>query len=107
MSEIGVFLIVLSTLCPPMQSQGALAGRLRSFSMQDLRSLPDQAPVHFQDPLYLEEQESLRQPLGEELGGVTVRGGSSEAHGGRAGSWRVPPVPSLRRRLPLRERDGG
>lgn len=69
MSEIGVFLIVLSTPCPPMQSQGALAGRLRSFSMQDLRSLPDQAPVHFQDPLYLEEQESLRQPLGEELGG--------------------------------------
>lgn len=55
-----------------MQSQGALAGRLRSFSMQDLRSLHEQSPVHFQDPLYLEEQQSLPQPLGEELGGITV-----------------------------------
>lgn len=76
-----------------MQSQGALAGRLRSFSMQDLRSLREQSPVHFQDPLYLEEQESLPQPLGEELGGVTARGGSSKAHSGRAGSWRVPLSP--------------
>ncbi|GAB0200243.1 receptor expression-enhancing protein 4 [Grus americana] len=45
------------------KSQGALAGRLRSFSMQDLRSVPDEAPVHYQDPLYLEEQESRRQLL--------------------------------------------
>lgn len=51
----------------PTQSQGALAGRLRSFSMQDLRSLREQDPVHFQDPLYLEGQEGLRQPLGEEM----------------------------------------
>lgn len=56
-------------LCPPVQGQGALAGRLRSFSMQDLRSLREQSAVHFQDPLYLEEQESLPQPLGEETGG--------------------------------------
>ncbi|XP_016160953.1 PREDICTED: receptor expression-enhancing protein 4 isoform X1 [Ficedula albicollis] len=47
------------------KGQGALAGRLRSFSMQDLRSLSEQAPVHFQDPLYLEEQQSLQQPLGQ------------------------------------------
>ncbi|KAM6395533.1 receptor expression-enhancing protein 4 [Rhynochetos jubatus] len=40
------------------KSQGALAGRLRSFSMQDLRSVPDEAPVCYRDPLYLEEQES-------------------------------------------------
>ncbi|XP_053124932.1 receptor expression-enhancing protein 4 isoform X2 [Hemicordylus capensis] len=46
------------------KSQGALAGRLRSFSMQDLRSLPDTAPVHYSDPLYLEEQELLRRPIG-------------------------------------------
>ncbi|XP_048369454.1 receptor expression-enhancing protein 4 isoform X2 [Sphaerodactylus townsendi] len=39
------------------KSQGALAGRLRSFSMQDLTSIPDTSPVHFSDPLYLEEQE--------------------------------------------------
>lgn len=50
---------------PRHQSQGALAGRLRSFSMQDLRSIPDETPVHYQDPLYLEEQESRRQLLGE------------------------------------------
>ncbi|XP_074020278.1 receptor expression-enhancing protein 4 [Numenius arquata] len=42
------------------KSQGVLVGRLRSFSMQDLRSIPDEAPVHYQDPLYLEEQESHR-----------------------------------------------
>ncbi|XP_055676329.1 receptor expression-enhancing protein 4 isoform X1 [Falco peregrinus] len=46
------------------KSQGALAGRLRSFSMQDLRSIPDEAPVHYRDPLYLEEPESCRQLLG-------------------------------------------
>ncbi|KAM6369806.1 LOW QUALITY PROTEIN: receptor expression-enhancing protein 4 [Pluvialis apricaria] len=45
------------------KSQGVLAGRLRSFSMQDLRSIPDEAPVHYRDPLYLEEQESRRQLL--------------------------------------------
>ncbi|XP_061448673.1 receptor expression-enhancing protein 4 isoform X2 [Rhineura floridana] len=46
------------------KSQGALTGRLRSFSMQDLRSIPDAAPVHYSDPLYLEEQELRRRPIG-------------------------------------------
>ncbi|XP_066495490.1 receptor expression-enhancing protein 4 isoform X1 [Tiliqua scincoides] len=46
------------------KSQGALAGRLRSFSMQDLRSIPDSTPVHYSDPLYLEEQELRRRPIG-------------------------------------------
>uniref|UniRef100_K7FHK8 Receptor expression-enhancing protein n=1 Tax=Pelodiscus sinensis TaxID=13735 RepID=K7FHK8_PELSI len=45
------------------KSQGALAGRLRSFSMQDLRALPDDAPVHYEDPLYLEEQAARRRPM--------------------------------------------
>ncbi|XP_075766769.1 receptor expression-enhancing protein 4 [Pelodiscus sinensis] len=45
------------------KSQGALAGRLRSFSMQDLRALPDDTPVHYEDPLYLEEQEARRRPM--------------------------------------------
>ncbi|KAF7236720.1 Receptor expression-enhancing protein 4 [Varanus komodoensis] len=45
-------------------SQGALAGRLRSFSMQDLHSLPNETPLHYADPLYLEEQELCRQPIG-------------------------------------------
>ncbi|XP_069733744.1 receptor expression-enhancing protein 4 isoform X2 [Phaenicophaeus curvirostris] len=43
------------------KSQGVLVGRLRSFSMQDLRSIPDDAPVLYQDPLYLEEQENCQQ----------------------------------------------
>ncbi|KAM6294645.1 receptor expression-enhancing protein 4 [Aegotheles albertisi] len=45
------------------KSQGVLAGRLRSFSMQDLRSIPDETPVHYRDPLYVEEQESHRELL--------------------------------------------
>ncbi|XP_003228281.1 receptor expression-enhancing protein 4 isoform X1 [Anolis carolinensis] len=46
------------------KSQGALTGRLRSFSMQDLRSIPDAAPVHYSDPLYLEEDQLRRRPIG-------------------------------------------
>lgn len=56
---------LISILSVPSQSQGALAGRLRSFSMQDLRSIPDETPLHYQDPLYLEEQENRQQLLGE------------------------------------------
>ncbi|XP_050839005.1 receptor expression-enhancing protein 4 [Serinus canaria] len=59
----GLTLAATAAVQAATKSQGALAGRLRSFSMQDLRSLPEQAPVHFQDPLYLEEQEDLQQPL--------------------------------------------
>ncbi|XP_070621989.1 receptor expression-enhancing protein 4-like isoform X2 [Erythrolamprus reginae] len=47
-----------------IQGQGALAGRLRSFSLQDLHSAPDAALVHYSDPLYLEEQELCRRPIG-------------------------------------------
>uniref|UniRef100_A0A8C6VNU6 Receptor expression-enhancing protein n=1 Tax=Naja naja TaxID=35670 RepID=A0A8C6VNU6_NAJNA len=46
------------------KGQGALAGRLRSFSMQDLRSMPETAMVHYSDPLYLEEQQLCRRPIG-------------------------------------------
>ncbi|XP_026571046.1 receptor expression-enhancing protein 4-like [Pseudonaja textilis] len=46
------------------KGQGALAGRLRSFSMQDLRSMPETAVVHYSDPLYLEEQQLCRRPIG-------------------------------------------
>ncbi|XP_039180147.1 receptor expression-enhancing protein 4 isoform X2 [Crotalus tigris] len=51
-----------------IQGQGALAGRLRSFSMQDLRSIPETAMVHYSDPLYLEEQGLCRQPIGRRPG---------------------------------------
>ncbi|KAJ7320439.1 hypothetical protein JRQ81_019950 [Phrynocephalus forsythii] len=45
------------------KSQGALAVRLHSFSMQDLLSIPDTEPVHYSDPLYLEDQELRRHPI--------------------------------------------
>ncbi|XP_043308813.1 receptor expression-enhancing protein 4 isoform X1 [Cervus elaphus] len=48
------------------KSQGALAGRLRSFSMQDLRTIPDGPAPTYQDPLYLEDQVPRRRPpIGE------------------------------------------
>lgn len=34
--------------------------------MQDLRAMPETAMVHYSDPLYLEEQELCRRPIGEE-----------------------------------------
>ncbi|XP_054854527.1 receptor expression-enhancing protein 4 isoform X1 [Eublepharis macularius] len=54
------------------KSQGALAGRLRSFSMQDLTSIPDTSPVHFSDPLYLEDQEPRRPRMARPVGHRTV-----------------------------------
>ncbi|KAB0396277.1 hypothetical protein E2I00_018983, partial [Balaenoptera physalus] len=67
--------------CPPpsggaadptlLQSQGALAGRLRSFSMQDLRTISDAPAPTYQDPLYLEDQVSHRRPpIGYRAGGL-------------------------------------
>ncbi|XP_027405637.1 receptor expression-enhancing protein 4 isoform X1 [Bos indicus x Bos taurus] len=48
------------------KSQGALAGKLRSFSMQDLRTIPDGPAPTYQDPLYLEDQVPHRRPpIGE------------------------------------------
>uniref|UniRef100_A0A7M4E4G0 Receptor expression-enhancing protein 4 n=1 Tax=Crocodylus porosus TaxID=8502 RepID=A0A7M4E4G0_CROPO len=68
------------------KSQGALAGRLRSFSMQDLRSISDDSPVHYEDPLYLEEQAARRRPpIGLLSGGE--RPGQEE--GGAIGSGQL------------------
>ncbi|CAN8205894.1 unnamed protein product [Coccothraustes coccothraustes] len=89
----GLNLAATAAVQAATKSQGALAGRLRSFSMQDLRSLPEQTPLHFQDPLYLEEQESLQQPLGEQRGGHR-EGGPSKAHGGHAGGGTSPLSPA-------------
>ncbi|XP_064587319.1 receptor expression-enhancing protein 4 [Zonotrichia leucophrys gambelii] len=85
----GLNLAATAAVQAATKSQGALAGRLRSFSVHDLRSLTEQAPVHFQDPLYLEEQESLQQPMGEQLGGHR-EGGHSKGHGGHAGGGTSP-----------------
>uniref|UniRef100_A0A2K6PHV7 Receptor expression-enhancing protein n=2 Tax=Rhinopithecus roxellana TaxID=61622 RepID=A0A2K6PHV7_RHIRO len=57
------------------KSQGALAGRLRSFSMQDLRSIPDVPAPAYQDPLYLEDQVSHRRPP---IGHLALPEGSDE-----------------------------
>nr|XP_047901664.1 receptor expression-enhancing protein 4 [Anser cygnoides] len=81
-------------LSPTPQSQGALAGRLRSFSMQDLRSLPDEAPVHYRDPLYLEEQESRRQPPGA-AGSLRAAWPGGSGGCARAVGW--PPSPAAPR----------
>ncbi|XP_009993968.1 PREDICTED: receptor expression-enhancing protein 4-like, partial [Chaetura pelagica] len=60
----GLNLAATAAVQAATKGQGVLAGRLRSFSLQDLRSIPDQTPLHYQDPLYLEEQETPRQLLG-------------------------------------------
>ncbi|XP_055151583.1 receptor expression-enhancing protein 4 isoform X3 [Symphalangus syndactylus] len=57
------------------KSQGALAGRLRSFSMQDLRSIPDTPAPAYQDPLYLEDQVPHRRPP---IGHLPLPEGSDE-----------------------------
>ncbi|XP_018425724.1 PREDICTED: receptor expression-enhancing protein 4 isoform X2 [Nanorana parkeri] len=46
------------------KGQGALVGRLRSFSMQDLRELPDDTPLHYRDPLYPDAATLQRRPIG-------------------------------------------
>uniref|UniRef100_A0A8V5H209 Receptor expression-enhancing protein n=1 Tax=Melopsittacus undulatus TaxID=13146 RepID=A0A8V5H209_MELUD len=56
----GLNLAATAAVQAAAKSQGALAGRLRSFSMQDLRSGPEDTPVHCQDLLYLEEPQSRR-----------------------------------------------
>ncbi|XP_038641077.1 receptor expression-enhancing protein 1-like isoform X4 [Scyliorhinus canicula] len=45
------------------QSQGAITGRLRSFSMHDLTSISGDEPVHYRDPLYPEEELRGRKPI--------------------------------------------
>ncbi|XP_070231607.1 receptor expression-enhancing protein 4 isoform X3 [Bos mutus] len=82
------------------KSQGALAGKLRSFSMQDLRTIPDGPAPTYQDPLYLEDQVPHHRPP---IGHLTLPEGSDKKkdrtlrHGqlGSAEPGRVLP-PALR-----------
>ncbi|KAM5170223.1 receptor expression-enhancing protein 4 [Mantella aurantiaca] len=46
------------------KGQGALVGRLRSFSMHDLRELPDDTPLHYRDALYPDASDLQRRPIG-------------------------------------------
>ena len=89
---------------PPLfsstQSQGALAGRLRSFSMQDLRCTADETPLHYRDPLYMggEEEERSRGAPGEwggERGGHPIelwvwRGGTPYNYSYGGYNWGHP-----------------
>ncbi|XP_074784510.1 receptor expression-enhancing protein 4 isoform X3 [Athene noctua] len=93
----GLNLAATAAVQAATKSQGVLAGRLRSFSMHDLRSIPDETPVHYRDPLYLEEQESHRQLLGEL--GLGQGGGSLETEDEDEALWsdsQVSPQPSPR-----------
>ncbi|XP_032060015.1 receptor expression-enhancing protein 4 [Aythya fuligula] len=83
------------------KSQGALAGRLRSFSIPDLRSLPDDAPLHYRDPLYLEADPgpggALRTPW---PGGLGDSGGGCEEDEERWSDSQLPPAPPPQPRDP-------
>ncbi|MBZ3880333.1 Receptor expression-enhancing protein 4 [Sciurus carolinensis] len=81
------------------KSQGALAGRLRSFSMQDLRSIPDTPAPAYQDPLYLEDQVPRRRPpIGYRAGGLQD---SDTEEGGWSDTEVVPQPPARPREKPL------
>ncbi|XP_043938905.1 receptor expression-enhancing protein 1-like [Protopterus annectens] len=45
------------------RSQDAIAGRLRSFSMQDLRNLPDDEPLYYRSPTRNDDMNLRRRPL--------------------------------------------
>ncbi|XP_062472927.1 receptor expression-enhancing protein 4 isoform X1 [Pezoporus occidentalis] len=89
----GLNLAATAAVQAAAKSQGALAGRLRSFSMQDLRSGPEDTPVHCQDPLYLEEPQGRRQLLGEPGAGIIVLGAQAEPIAGLC--WELSCAPPL------------
>uniref|UniRef100_A0A7N5P3C0 Receptor expression-enhancing protein n=1 Tax=Ailuropoda melanoleuca TaxID=9646 RepID=A0A7N5P3C0_AILME len=81
------------------KSQGALAGRLRSFSMQDLRSIPDAPAPAYQDPLYLEDQVPRRRPpIGYRAGGLQDSDTDDECW---SDTEAVPQPPARPREKPL------
>uniref|UniRef100_A0A8D1P2T8 Receptor expression-enhancing protein n=1 Tax=Sus scrofa TaxID=9823 RepID=A0A8D1P2T8_PIG len=81
------------------KSQGALAGRLRSFSMQDLRSIPDDSTPVYQDPLYLEDQVPRRRPpIGYRAGGLQDSDTEEECW---SDTEAVPQPPARPREKPL------
>ncbi|XP_078285029.1 receptor expression-enhancing protein 1-like [Rhinoraja longicauda] len=55
------------------KSQGVLAGRLISFSMQDLRSIQVDEPTHYRDPLYPEDERMARDPISAPKGEQSPR----------------------------------
>ncbi|KAM9622945.1 receptor expression-enhancing protein 4 [Trichechus inunguis] len=81
------------------KSQGALAGRLRSFSMQDLRSIPDTPAPTYQDPLYMEDQVPHRRPpIGYRAGGLQDSDTEDECW---SDTEAVPQLPARSREKPL------
>lgn len=81
------------------KSQGALAGRLRSFSMQDLRSIPDTSAPTYRDPLYPEDEVPHRRPP------IRYRSGGLQDSDTEDGCWSdteaAPQPPARSREKPL------
>ncbi|XP_032144349.1 receptor expression-enhancing protein 4 isoform X2 [Sapajus apella] len=81
------------------KSQGALAGRLRSFSMQDLRSIPDEPIPAYQDALYPEDQvPHQRPPIGYRDRGLQDSNTEDECW---SDTEVVPRIPARPREKPL------
>uniref|UniRef100_UPI00398EBE0E receptor expression-enhancing protein 1-like isoform X2 n=1 Tax=Pristiophorus japonicus TaxID=55135 RepID=UPI00398EBE0E len=59
----GLNMAATAAVSAAAKSQGAIAGRLRSFSMQDLTNIQGDEPVHYVDPLYPEEDLMGRKPV--------------------------------------------
>ncbi|XP_059821151.1 receptor expression-enhancing protein 1-like isoform X1 [Hypanus sabinus] len=59
----GLNMAATAAVSAAAKSQGALAGRLRSFSMQDLTTIPVDEPTHYRDPLYSEDERMERDPI--------------------------------------------
>ncbi|PNJ76924.1 receptor expression-enhancing protein 4 isoform X1 [Pongo pygmaeus] len=88
-----------SFLALALSSQGALAGRLRSFSMQDLRAIPDAPAPAYHDPLYLEDQvPHQRPPIGYRAGGLQDSDTEDECW---SDTEAVPRAPARPREKPL------
>ncbi|XP_067857173.1 receptor expression-enhancing protein 4-like isoform X2 [Heptranchias perlo] len=69
----GLNMAATAAVSAAAKSQGAIAGRLRSFSMQDLTSIQGDEPAHYRDPLYPEEVLMGRKPISAARGEYSQR----------------------------------
>ncbi|XP_062911386.1 receptor expression-enhancing protein 1-like isoform X2 [Mobula hypostoma] len=74
----GLNMAATAAVSAAAKSQGALAGRLKSFSIQDLTTIPVDEPTHYRDPLYPEHERLARDPI------LVARGEYSERSLGTA-----------------------
>ncbi|XP_051896811.1 receptor expression-enhancing protein 4-like isoform X2 [Pristis pectinata] len=69
----GLNMAATAAVSAAAKSQGALAGRLSSFSMQDLTNIRVDEPTHYRDPLYPEEEQIARDPISAARGEYSQR----------------------------------